>query len=178
MSATLIRRADLAISLWRNGAGRKADIATGAGWLIGYAFLDADAAFSDYAGHDRTITLVDGPGFSLVDAEGKALEVDTLHRPTPFDGGWRVECRIHGAPCMVLNAHTERARWRHSVTVGPAVSAVDPCDAVADVLVVLAGSVTVDGMTAGRHDALRLGGPVGVHASADALVCRISVHAA
>ena len=177
MSATLIRRADLAVSLWRNGAGRKADIATGAGWLIGYAFLDADAAFSDYAGHDRTITLVDGPGFSLVDAKGAALDVTTLHRPAPFDGGWRVDCRIHGAPCMVLNAHTERGRWRHSVTVGPVPSALDPGGAVVDVLVVLAGSVTIGDLVAGRHDALRLDGPASLHASADALVCRISVHA-
>jgi hypothetical protein len=53
------------VSRWRNGAGRKADIAAGPDWLVGYAWLDADAPFSDYAGYDRTITLIEGPGFIL-----------------------------------------------------------------------------------------------------------------
>jgi hypothetical protein len=44
---TLIPRASLAHHPWRNKAGRKADIATGADWLIGFAFLDQDAPFSD-----------------------------------------------------------------------------------------------------------------------------------
>lgn len=169
----LIRRAGLAVSPWPNGAGRKADILAGPGWLIGFAFLDADAPFSDYAGHDRTITLLDGPGFSLVG--GDALTVDVPHVPTPFDGGWRVRCRIHGGPCVVLNAVTERARWRHRVTIGPVPANADPGDAVADVLVVLAGEVGAGNRLAGRHDALCLDAQADLHASTDALVCRISV---
>ena len=114
---SVIRRADLTITPWRNGAGRKADIATGPGWLIGFAFLDADAPFSDYTGHDRTITLAEGPGFTLADTTGKSLAVTAIGRPAPFDGGWNVDCRIHGAPCVVANVMTERAPWRHAATV-------------------------------------------------------------
>ena len=169
----------LAISPWRNGAGRKADIAAGPGWLIGFAFLDADAAFSDYAGHDRTITLVDGPGFSLTGPGRAALIVEAPYVAAPFDGGWPAQCHIHGAPCMVLNVMTARDRWRHSVSVlTPGGVTFDPDGAAGDVLVVLRGNVSMDGAEAGRHDALRLDAPIALHASADALVCRLSVRPA
>ncbi|MCX7380971.1 MAG: HutD family protein [Alphaproteobacteria bacterium] len=170
---SVIRRADLTITQWRNGAGRKADIATGPGWLIGFAFLDADAPFSDYTGHDRTITLVEGPGFTLADAAGTSLPVTLIGRPAPFDGGWIVDCRIHGAPCVVVNVMTERAHWRHAAAVHRAVD-LPPRDpsAAAEVLVVLAGTLTESGAIAGRYDAIRRTSGGDVSASADALIYR------
>ncbi len=175
----LIRRSGLTVSLWRNGAGRKADIVTGAGWLVGFAFLDADAPFSDYTGHDRTITLVEGPGFTL-SGNGRNLAVTEPGRPAPFDGGWIVDCHIHGAPCVVLNAMTERAHWRHRVSVhrGGAAIAADPGTAVADVLVVLRGELRVGDLLAGPQDAIRLAAPVIADPSAEALICRVRIHAA
>lgn len=173
---SLIRRADLTITPWRNGAGRKADIATGPGWLIGFAFLDADAPFSDYTGHDRTITLAAGPGFTLADSAGTSLPVATIGRPAPFDGGWIVDCRIHGAPCVVVNVMTERARWRHDASVHSAAD-LPPADATveAEVLVLLAGTATLDGTPAGRHDAILRATGQHVHAAADALIYRARV---
>ncbi len=104
-------------SRWANGAGRKADIATGPGWMIGFAWLDADAPFSDFSGQNRIITLLDGPGFTLEFAPPHpALVVTRPHMPRPFDGGWPTQCRILG-PCLVLNAMCDRSRWRHSVTM-------------------------------------------------------------
>jgi environmental stress-induced protein Ves len=57
----VIRSAALPVSRWRNGAGRKADIATGDGWMAGFAWLDEEAPFSEFAGQDRTITLLQAP---------------------------------------------------------------------------------------------------------------------
>src|SRR3954469_8532988 len=91
-ASRVIRFASLGISAWRNGLGRKADIATGPGWLLGFAFLDRDADFSDYAGQDRTITLLDGAGFVLDGDDGRAVVVDRPHRPARFDGGWPCRC--------------------------------------------------------------------------------------
>ena len=54
----LLRHAELPITRWRNGAGRKADVVGGPGWSIGFAWLEAAADFSHYAGQDRTITLL------------------------------------------------------------------------------------------------------------------------
>ena len=70
------------LSRWPNGAGRKADIASGDGWMVGFAWLDADAPFSDLSGHNRTITLLDGPGFTLEFASPHpALSVQSPHAP-------------------------------------------------------------------------------------------------
>ncbi len=173
---TLIRREALAVSPWRNGAGRKADIATGPGWLIGFAFLDACAPFSDYAGHDRTITLVQGPGFTLSGPDA-TLDITGLGQPTPFDGGWPLACRIHGGPCIVVNAMTERTRHRHSVTRfhgGP----IDPGGATADVLVVLQGELRLDERTASVQDAIILAGPGRGAVSPDGMVVRLTINPA
>jgi environmental stress-induced protein Ves len=146
----MIRFADLAISPWRNNLGRKADIATGPGWLLGFAFLDGDAAFSDYTGQDRTITLLEGAGFVLDGADGSAVVVDRLHRPTPFDGGWPCRCRLLSGPCVVLNAISERARWSHAVTITG-----QPPDAGFAVL--LSGTAALaDGGRLGPRDAVAL----------------------
>jgi environmental stress-induced protein Ves len=105
------------LSLWANGAGRKADIASGSGWMAGFAWLDTDAPFSDFSGQDRTITLLDGPGFTLdFVAPRPALVVRSRHLPSPFDGGWPARCRIIG-PCLVLNAMSVRGHWRHDVRI-------------------------------------------------------------
>jgi environmental stress-induced protein Ves len=177
---SLIRHASLPVTPWRNGAGRKADIATGPDWLIGFAFLDGDAPFSDYAGFDRTITLLEGPGFTLSGPGREDLAVKVAAMPTPFDGGWRATCRINGGPCMVLNAMSARARWRHDVAVYAAGDKQPPghADAVADLLVVLRGEMRIGEESAGVHDAIRIDGGAVAHASADALLCRIRVRPA
>lgn len=105
------------LSRWVNGAGRKADIDSGPGWMAGFAWLDADAPFSDLSGQDRTITLLDGPSFTLEFAPPHpALVVRSRHVPSRFDGGWPTHCRILG-PCLVLNAISARGQWRHEVRV-------------------------------------------------------------
>jgi environmental stress-induced protein Ves len=177
---SLIRQSTLPVTPWRNGAGRKADIVAGEDWLIGYAFLDADAPFSDYSGFDRTITLIQGRGFVLAGADGTELRVATPFLPTGFDGGWPATCRLLEGPCLVLNAISARARWRHDVAVYAAGSPQPPphADAVADLLVVLQGEMRVEDETAFHLDAIRIDGGAVAHASEDALICRIRIRPA
>ena len=170
----LIPRAGLTITPWPNGAGRKADIAAGDGWLVAFAFLDGDAPFSDYSGHDRTITLIDGPGFTLHGADGTELSVAQPFTPTPFDGGWTTACRLHATPCMVVNAMTRRAGWRHAVTLLPAPAILPPSTATADILVALTGAPTINDSPLTRHDAMRLGtGSTTI--SGVGLLCRLQI---
>ena len=172
---TLLRRADLAITPWRNGAGRKADIIAGPGWHIGFAFLDTDAPFSDYTGHDRTITLVQGPGFTLSNPT-TTLDITSPGHPTPFDGAWSLHCHIHVAPFIVVKAMTNRSTHRHTVTRftgGP----LDPTGTTADTLVVLAGTLHIDTLTATLHDAVILTTPTHASLSPDAVVMRLTIEA-
>jgi environmental stress-induced protein Ves len=147
----ILRHADLPASLWPNGAGRKADIATGPGWLCGFAWIDADADFSDYTGRDRTITLLQGDGFVLEFADRPPLVVDRLHVPSWFDGGWPTRCRLLGGPCVVLNANSDRALWQHTVEIR------EPLPDDTGFAVLLTDSVALpDGSIAGPLDTLPL----------------------
>lgn len=138
------RFADLAPSRWPNGAGRKADLAAGDGWLASFAWLDADAPFSDYTGHDRTITLIDGAGFTLSFAGHPDLAVKTRFTPTPFDGGWPATCRLADGPCVVVNAMTRRAAWRHAVEIHHGPLTLPPATGPR-FLVMLSGTGRLDG---------------------------------
>ena len=174
-----IRFADLTASRWPNGAGRKADIASGEGWLVAFAWLDADAPFSDYRCHDRTITLTDGAGFVLDFAPPTpSLLVDASFRPTPFDGGWPATCRLPAGPCLVLNAMTARQAWRHQVSITPAHIALPAVDGQR-FIVVLRGSCTVHGGPAlGPRDALRSTAAATLGTASDALLAVVHIRPA
>ena len=164
------------MSRWRNGAGRKADIAAGTDWLVGFAWLDADAAFSDYAGYERTITLVEGPGFALdFGPAHPALLARRPFVPAAFDGGWTARCRVPVGPCMVLNAMTARAAWTHRVTVATGPVRTATTSGGVAFLVVLEGSVSIAGETAGPRDAFRVEGAVALDGDAAARVAVIGI---
>ena len=150
----VLRNAGLPVSRWPNGAGRKADLLTGDGWMTGFAWLDADAPFSLLTGLDRTITLVEGPGFTL-HVDGRPLPVLSRFMPTDFDGGAVTHCRIAG-PSRVLNVMTDRARYRHRVVMTERSGRVDPAGSVACVVVVLEGEANSGGVSLGPLDGASL----------------------
>lgn len=158
-----LRNAELPVSPWQNGAGRKSDLAEGPGWMTGFAWLDADAPFSHMAGMDRTITLVHGPGFVLHIA-GHPLPVTTRYVPADFDGGQPTECRIAG-PSRVLNVVTDRARLCHAITITRPVAAttLETAGCVACFAVLLEGAARAedgtDEVALDPLDAVRLAGP-------------------
>lgn len=172
----LIRNASLPVSRWHNGAGRKADIVAGEGWMAGFAWLDEDAPFSDLAGFDRTITLVEGPGFTLDIAGRPPLEVHTPFVPAAFDGGAPTRCRIAG-PSRVLNVMTARDRFRHGVAItGLPFEASAKPGAMASVLVLLRGEAVVEGVGAlAALDAVQCDEPARVSGAEDGLLACITV---
>ena len=160
----IIRVSGLSESRWLNGLGRKADIASGDGWLLGFAWLDGDAPFSDYKGSDRTITLVEGRGFALDLPEGSTLTVARLFEPAAFDGAGPIPCRLLGGPCRVLNAVSAYPGYAHTVQVvsGADLAEIEPGPSV--FAIVLRGTVS----GAMPLDAIRLHEPV--TAGADVLI--------
>jgi hypothetical protein len=165
--------ASLSQTRWANAAGRKADIASGEGWTLAFAWLDGPAAFSDYTGFTRTITLVEGDGFALDFTDHPPLVVQRPGAPASFNGGWSAQCRLLGGPCFVLNAYSLQAGpsqpgWRQSVRVGEP-RGIGPLRA-GDFAVVLRGQVWVAGLAAGPRDTLRVTGPAAASGSQDALL--------
>lgn len=148
---TVVRRSELAVTPWRNGLGRKADLAEGDGWFVGLAWLDADVAFSHFPGTDRTCVLVEGAGFDLsVDGQGTA-RYRTPGDAHAFPGDVPTAVRLVDGPCVVFNVMTRRSSAGHRVDVTDRL----PRNGFA---VVLRGSVTATdgagGRTAGTGDVL------------------------
>lgn len=173
----VIRFADRPQSRWPNGAGRKADLAAGPmgddgkpDWLLSYAWLEADAPFSDYAGHDRTITLVSGIGFALQFGEaGPPLVVQAPFQPRGFDGGLPAACHLPAGHCLVLNAMSRRGRWRHRVTTASTRVKL-PAVAGERFLVVLRGRCSLAGTLLSPRDAVRTSAAVQLAAASDCLL--------
>ncbi|MGI4811477.1 MAG: HutD/Ves family protein [Janthinobacterium lividum] len=170
---SVLRAAGLPVSLWPNGAGRKADLLTGDGWMVSFAWLDADAPFSLMPDIDRTITLIDGPGFTL-DVAGQALPVPTLFVPTLFDGGATTTCAITG-PSRVLNVMTKRGAFRHSVTILDRSDSIVPEGGPACLAVLLDGRGAIGGVDLGRLDAVCLDGVAELTLSAGGTVAVVTI---
>lgn len=141
--------------------------------MVSFAWLDADAPFSLMPDIDRTITLVDGPGFTL-DVAGQALPVPTLFRPTRFDGGATTSCAITG-PSRVLNVMTKRGAFRHSVAILDRSESIEPGDGPACVAVLLDGRGAIDGIELGRLDAVCLDDDAELELSAGGTVAVVTI---
>jgi len=168
----MIRFVELKQSLWPNGAGRKADILTGEGWVVAFAWLERDAPFSDYTGFARTITLVDGAGFRLrfTPETSADLLIDTRYVPTEFDGGWPTHCEILG-PCVVLNAYSRRAGYQQTVEIVRTPCTIDPAGSVATVAVMLDGHWPVG---IGRLDSLEVTGAIEIPSGGEVAIVRMT----
>jgi uncharacterized protein len=114
---TVLRRADLAVTPWKNGLGRKADIAEGDGWFVGLAWLDRDAAFSDFPGTDRTCVLLEGTGFTLEVDGSPPLVYRAPGTAHSFPGDVPTRCVLADGPCVVVNVMTRRGDLEHRVEV-------------------------------------------------------------
>ena len=142
----VIRQGDLARTPWKNGRGRKADIAGGDGWFVGLAWIDEDAPFSDFSGLDRTCVLIGGSGFTLSFPDGPALAFLDPGMAHSFPGESPTRAQLVAGGCLVFNVMTRRGEWDHRVRLDNRL----PRDGYA---VVLRGSVQ-DGDTAGPGDVL------------------------
>lgn len=112
---------------WLNGLGLSWDIAAepenaGAndfGWRLALAQIDANVAFSHYAGVDRIFTLIEGEGLDLIFNGRDVLKVDRCFVPHEFPGDIETACVLKGGPCRALNLFLRRQAWQASVRVLP-----------------------------------------------------------
>ena len=108
---------------WRNGGGTTSEIAIEPGpggrfrHRLSIAEVTASGPFSDFAGCDRHILLLEGRGFTLR-VEGDAPRVvDRPLEPHAFDGGRPARCELHDGPVRDLNLMVDRATARGSLGV-------------------------------------------------------------
>jgi environmental stress-induced protein Ves len=103
---------------WRNGGGTTAEILFEPGregrflWRLSIADVAASGPFSDFAGYDRHILLLEGRGFVLRFAEAPEHRLDRRLEPFAFDGGWRAGCELVDGPVRDLNLMVSRDQAR------------------------------------------------------------------
>jgi environmental stress-induced protein Ves len=119
-AAALLRLEEVAPTPWKNGGGRTrelcvfppdSDLASFA-WRVSIAEVDADGAFSAFAGIDRTIVLLDGPGFRMhMEGAGDQAGHDLSERfvPFAFAGEAAVTVALHGGATRDFNLMVRRS---------------------------------------------------------------------
>lgn len=144
-----LRAADFRRQPWANGRGETLELARaddGAGmlWRLSLATVAEDGPFSVFPGVDRSLTVIEGPGFDLV-GEGIARRAALLE-PVAFPGDVPVAARGVTAPSRDFNAMVARGRWRVRVRREVAEFAVPvaPGGSVA-ILALSLGGVIVNG---------------------------------
>jgi len=108
---------------WRNGGGSTTEIAVwpaGADtasfeWRLSMARVEQAGPFSQFAGIDRTIALLEGGGLNL-SIEGHAeVSLEAGLAPYSFPGDVPAHATLAGDPVLDLNLMSRRADWRHAL---------------------------------------------------------------
>lgn len=114
-----LRAADYRVMPWKNGKGTTTELAVGQArgggapgggfaWRLSLAEVPESGPFSDFAGYDRTILMVEGEGMTLdFGGHGEAV-VARRFEPVGFSGDWGTDCRLHGGPLRDLNLMVAR----------------------------------------------------------------------
>jgi uncharacterized protein len=108
---------------WKNGGGVTIDIAgahrpgadptgwDGMIWRFGRTRIERPGPFSDLAGFDRLLAVIDGRGLVLHPKGRPPLDVGEPFRPVRFAGEWPIESELIAGPVGVLNLLADRNRY-------------------------------------------------------------------
>lgn len=117
---------------WKNGGGVTIDIAgahkpgadpdgwDGMIWRFGRTRIEQPGPFSDLAGYDRVLSVIEGRGL-LLHPRGRApLDVRAPFRPVRFAGEWAITSELTEGPVGVLNLLADRALCAIDLVFPPA----------------------------------------------------------
>jgi environmental stress-induced protein Ves len=126
----------LAAVPWKNGGGTTREIVcrpAGADldafeWRASVATIAADGAFSAFPGVDRSITLLQGGGVRLRDADDAGFEhrLDVRCAPFAFDGGRALQATLLAGESLDFNVMIRRGRCRADVRVARQETTIQP----------------------------------------------------
>ncbi len=161
----ILRYDDYPVVPWKNGQGVTRDImtlpldntddtgTTGFIWRLSLADVGQSGAFSEFHGYERTITLLDGSGFTLNFEAGHSKILDTPYAPYDFDGGAALFCDLIDGPCRDFNLMVKRdtatAKWRVHDLAAPL--ALDPQTSATNLIFCLHGHAHITPAGGKRH---------------------------
>lgn len=119
----LIQYASLHATPWKNGGGSTTEIAIapqGAtfddfDWRISLATISHSGPFSTFAGIDRTLTLVSGPGVVLDVGNERQVALSEREPTVAFPGEAQVTATVFSGSTTDFNVMTRRAACKHQL---------------------------------------------------------------
>lgn len=137
--------ADYKVQPWANGRGETLELCRRDGrdgmlWRLSVATVAGDGDFSCFPGVERSLTVIDGPGFDLV-GDGLRLRADPMV-PVAFPGDLAIKAQGVSAPSRDFNLMV--ARGLVGATVSVAASGEQRGDTIA-LFAVSTGLITANG---------------------------------
>ena len=119
----ILRAAEYRSMPWKNGGGVTTEIAvspTGAGlddfdWRVSMARVELSGPFSQFAGIDRTLAVLEGEGIILDVAGWPPTSINRTTTLFSFPADVQTSAALIGGPITDLNVMTRRSRMTHSV---------------------------------------------------------------
>jgi environmental stress-induced protein Ves len=105
----IVRRSSFKRLTWKNGGGITHEAirvpATGDPflWRVSLAQIDSSGPFSDFAGYDRMMVLLQGQGIELTHGNGQHRVLKNVGDCVEFAGAMPTHCELLGGPCVDLN---------------------------------------------------------------------------
>lgn len=163
---------DYRVQPWANGRGQTVELARADGpagmiWRLSVATVAEDGPFSRLPGVQRSLTVIEGPGFDLVGDDGLRLRCDPRH-PVAFDGGLALAAAGVTAPSRDFNAMVARPLPPPEVWMAAGAVAAGGLIALHAL-----GPASVDGAVLGPGETLMTDGPTLV--AGPVLAVRIAV---
>jgi environmental stress-induced protein Ves len=136
-------------------------------WRLSLATVAASGPFSNYAGYQRSVTLIDGAGFRLAIDTRDAVVLDAIGASALFPGDAATECTLLQGPATDLSLMVRMPGAVRSVARLQCTAALRlplPPDAMA-ALFCVGGGITFSSAAAaplqlGMHDTVLLGSPI------------------
>jgi uncharacterized protein len=105
----IIRRSSFTATPWKNGGGitheaiRVPPTGDAFLWRVSVAQIDSSGPFSDFAGYDRKMVLLQGRGIALEFGSRERRVLRSMGDWLEFDGAMSTRCELLDGPCVDLN---------------------------------------------------------------------------
>jgi environmental stress-induced protein Ves len=111
----VIRKDEFTRTAWKNGGGvtyEAVRVPPGGepfSWRVSVAHIEKSGPFSDFAGYERRMMLLQGRGLDLTFGDGRRIELRKMGDWVAFDGAGSPHCDLLDGTCIDLNLMTSKS---------------------------------------------------------------------
>ena len=124
MNARVIEKAFFRDMPWANGMGVTTELFAHKNeqsdrilWRISMASVSSDGPFSHFAGYDRILVLIEGPGLRLSHQDGTEHCLTNAYQLATFPGDVATHATLIDGPVQDFNVITDRTAFKATVTI-------------------------------------------------------------